>query len=764
MSMESNNPVKFAADFINQSNRNLFLTGRAGTGKTTFLKELRLSTYKKTVVVAPTGIAAINAGGVTIHSFFQLPFGNFIPRPFQNFEAHGFKVNDPVSLIKELQIRDRKRTLIRQLELLIIDEVSMLRADIIDAMDVVLRHIRKKTNIPFGGVQVLFIGDMHQLPPVVKENEWRLLKNYYDSMYFFDSHVLKNNPPIYIELEKIYRQHDPVFISMLNNVRDGEITQRDVELLNQHYIPGYEAKSDDHTITITTHNRKADEINQRFLSKLKGKEFYFMAEVYDEFPEHQYPIEERLILKVGVQVMFIKNDPSGQGLFYNGRIGIVKDLSDEQIEVEVEGQDESIIVEKYVWENIRFELNEQKQEIEEIIIGKYVHYPLKLAWAITVHKSQGLTFEKAILDISDSFATGQIYVALSRLTGLKGLVLKSRINFDNLVVDKKVVDFSETKTPTDNLLPILEEERFNFVTQLILEKFLFFHLYQDIKRHTDMFADAEEGLFKDDYIEFSRGLFISIKEMMEVSEKFDKQIRNLSWTKTKQSFERIMERCLAADKFFSTKLMYLSELCIGQLKRCAEDDDESFSYMEDLMGLEKMIFEQLKGIQTCAYICRCIIDQSQIDLKNIYNTDFDKDREINIASLKMITFKEIKRLMAKKKKSKKKSEAKPKEPKPPKVPTKDISYQYFTEGNTIEEIATIRGLSPITILGHLIPFISEGKIDPLMFLSAEKLSIITELASKMEVTNLTSLKEVLGDNYSFNEIRIALATLPSSGE
>ncbi len=753
--LESNNPVKFAADFINQSNRNLFLTGRAGTGKTTFLKELRLSTYKKAVVVAPTGIAAINAGGVTIHSFFQLPFGNFIPRPFQNFESFGFKVNDPVSLIKNLQIRDRKRTLIRQLELLIIDEVSMLRADIIDSIDLVLRHIRKKINIPFGGVQVLFIGDMHQLPPVVKENEWRLLKNYYDSMYFFDSHVLKNNPPIYIELEKIYRQHDPVFISMLNNVRQGDITQRDVELLNQHYIPSFEARSDDHVITITTHNRKADEINQRFLSKLKGKEASYLAEVIDDFPEHQFPIEERLVLKVGAQIMFIKNDPSGQGLFYNGKIGIVKDLSEDQIEVKVEGQDETIFVEKYVWENIRFDLNEQKQEIEEAVIGKYVHYPIKLAWAITVHKSQGLTFEKAILDISESFAPGQIYVALSRLTGLKGLVLKSKINFDILSIDQKVVDFSETKTPKENLLPILEEERFNFVSQMILEKFLFFHLYQEVKRHFEMFSNTETELFKDDYLEFSKGVFESVKEMMDVSDKFDKQIRNLSWTKTQEVFHKIMERCLAADTFFSTRLMYLSEICIQQLKRCAEDEEDSVSYMEDLMGIEKLIFEQLKGIQTCAYICRCIIDHSGIDLKNIFNTDFDREREIQITSLKLITFKEIKRLMGGKKKSKKKSEKK--EPKIKKVATKDVSYQYFTEGNSIDEIALIRGLSPVTIIAHLTPFVSEGKIDPLKFVSSDKLSIITEVASKMDVQNLSSLKEALGDDYSYNEIKIALA-------
>ncbi|MDD2412036.1 MAG: helix-turn-helix domain-containing protein [Bacteroidales bacterium] len=754
------NPVKIATDFINQSERNIFLTGRAGTGKTTFLRALKQNTYKNTIVVAPTGIAAINAGGVTIHSFFQLPFGNYVPKPHAFSEAPDFKMTDPISLIKQLQIRDKKRQIIRQLELLIIDEVSMLRADTIDAIDLVLKHVRHRHNEAFGGVQVLFIGDMLQLPPVVKENEWRILKDYYDSMFFFDSLVLKKKPPIYIELDKIFRQHDPVFISMLNNIRQGKINAEEMEILNQHYMPFHKTTHADRTITITTHNKKADDINQNFLDSLISKEFHFYADVEDNFPEHQFPIDERLTLKMGAQVMFIKNDPSGQGLFFNGKIGIISKLSDKTIEVTTEDSDDPIVVEKYTWENIRYELNEQTQEITEVVVGKFTHFPLKLAWAITVHKSQGLTFEKAVLDISESFASGQIYVALSRLTGLKGLILKSKINFDSLKIDQKVSDYSNQKMEEKQLLPILESERFNYVVKLILDKFIMLKLFQEVKLHHERFMENENALFKDECLDFSKLIFKETEELLDVSEKFDKQIRNYAQNRTVQSFDRIMERCLAAESYFSKKLSNVSNLMIERIDETATNE-ELVDYTEEIINLEKMTFDILQGISSCAAICRNIMFGSEVNIAELCKSEFHVNRSKKLNSIRISALYEIEKIKNKKSKPRKK---KTKEPKEPKIPSHQISYELYLSGKSIEEIALERGLVHTTIFGHLTLYIKAGKIPATDFLSQDKIDEILNVCRNADYKTATAVREILGDKYSYNEIRIALAAFEQTSE
>lgn len=758
------NPVRITTDLINQSDRNIFLTGRAGTGKTTFLRSLKQNTYKNTIIVAPTGIAAINAGGVTIHSFFQLPFGNYVPKPHAFTEAPGFKMTDPVSLIKQLQIRDKKRQIIRQLDLLIIDEVSMLRADTIDAIDLVLKHIRQRHNEPFGGVQVLFIGDMLQLPPVVKENEWRILKNYYDSMFFFDSLILKKHPPIYIELDKIYRQHDPVFISMLNNIRQGQINPLEIETLNQHYFPFHKTTAEDRTITITTHNKKADDINQNFLNSLKTKEHFYHAEVIDDFPEHQYPIDEKMTLKMGAQIMFIKNDPSGQGLFYNGKIGVISKLTNDEIEVTTEDSTSPILVEKYTWENIRYALNEQTKEIEEKVIGKFIHFPIKLAWAITVHKSQGLTFEKAVLDISESFAPGQIYVALSRLTGLKGLILKSKINFDGLRIDQKVSDYSNQKMEEEQLVPLLESERFNYVVKLILDKFAFIKLFQEIRRHHDLFREHDNALFKDECLDFSIKIFKIMEELLGISDKFDQQIRKFAQYRTEDSFNRIMERCLAAESYFCEKLSELSNMLIEQVDKTATND-ELLSYTEELIGIEKLIFDQLKGINTSAAICRNIMFGKEVKIAELYKTEFDDIRTKKLNAIRINAYYEIEKLKNKKTKPRNKKSKEPKPPKPPKppkepkIPSHQISYELYLSGKSIEEIAAERNLVFSTILGHLTFYIEKGKIKATDFLSQESIDEILSVLEKLEYKTTTAVREITGDKYSYAEIRIAMATL-----
>ena len=310
-------PTALASKFINHTQKNIFLTGKAGTGKTTFLRNIIQQTHKKAVIVAPTGIAAINAGGVTIHSLFQLPFGNFIPVNQNSFSTNQqFKITTPALLIRNMQMSSTKRNLLRELELLIIDEVSMLRADLLDAIDTTLRYIRRQNNKPFGGVQVLFIGDLLQLPPVVKNDEWEILKEHYNSIYFFDAWVLQQEKPLYIELEKIYRQADNTFIALLNNLRNNCITEDDVALLNNYYKPGFKAENNQNYITLTTHNYKADKLNKEYLQNIKSKSYFFNATVEDEFSEYAYPVEKTLELKLGSQIMFVKNDPTGAQRFF----------------------------------------------------------------------------------------------------------------------------------------------------------------------------------------------------------------------------------------------------------------------------------------------------------------------------------------------------------------------------------------------------------------------------------------------------------------
>jgi DNA-binding MarR family transcriptional regulator len=513
--MEKLNPVNARLELANQyvqyTNRNIFLTGKAGTGKTTFLKNLKHRTPKRIVVVAPTGVAAINAGGVTIHSFFQLPFGPFIP---------GL---EPQRGMQEMRFSKDKIRTIRAMDLLVIDEISMVRADLLDGIDAVLRRFRNRSK-PFGGVQVLMIGDLHQLAPVIREEEWELLKSYYPNVYFFESHALKLSMPLTLELTHIYRQEDENFIRLLNKIREKKLDQQDIEWLNSRYQPDFEPTGDDGYITLTTHNATAQSINQNRLLGLRGKIHSFQAVVEGEFPESAYPNDFRLDLKTGAQVMFIKNDASREKFYYNGKIGIVTGIREDEILVRCQGEDE-IRVGRVSWPNIKYVLNENKQ-MEEQTLGTFTQFPLKLAWAITIHKSQGLTFDKAIIDAQASFAHGQVYVALSRCKTFEGLILSTPLNNQSIRTDHTIATFNEEARQAILDESTLYSARKNTQEEWIRDLFDF-HALKKRLVFLNRLVEENKNHLVDSTVNTIHDLILKLdKEVMEIVEKFLLQLPN----------------------------------------------------------------------------------------------------------------------------------------------------------------------------------------------------------------------------------------------
>ena len=438
----SNINFQLAADYIIQTNTSVFLTGKAGTGKTTFLKYIKESSAKNTVIVAPTGVAAINAGGVTIHSFFQLPLSPFIPET-KSSVGNYLETTNKHSLLGRIRFNAEKRELLQQLELLVIDEISMVRCDTLDAIDVILRSFRNRQHEPFGGVQLLLIGDMFQLPPVIQDTEWSILSQFYSNQYFFSSKALLQLNYVYVELNKIYRQSDDIFIKVLNQVRNNELDKEGLTVLHNRYNPSFKTTADDGFIILTTHNYKADAINAAELNKLNTPLITSKAIIDGEFYERSYPAEENLQLKIGAQVMFIKNDKDKSKRFFNGKIGSVTKIENETVFVQCKNETLPIELSKETWRNIRYNFNKQSQQVDEEEIGSFTQFPLRLAWAITIHKSQGLTFEKAVIDAGAAFVHGQVYVALSRCTNLEGIVLLSKIN-NHHQADERIVEFLET--------------------------------------------------------------------------------------------------------------------------------------------------------------------------------------------------------------------------------------------------------------------------------------------------------------------------------
>ena len=422
--MSQNRELDIARFIVEKTDSNIFLTGKAGTGKTTFLKDVKKYTKKNHIVLAPTGVAAVNASAMTIHSFFQFGFGPYVKG-----------ISEPEG---NYMMRREKRELIKSLELIIIDEISMVRADVLDHINDELQRIRRNSE-PFGGVQLLMIGDLQQLPPITPDNELEILKPHYDSMYFFDSKSLRNSDYYCIELKSVYRQTDQRFIDILNRVRTGDVTHSDLDELNSHHVADFRPAQGDNYIQLVTHNRMADAINQREMAALSADTFMFDAKVTGTFPEDAFPTSRQLEIKKGAQVMFVKNDPDKR--FINGMLGEVEEVSDDSIRVRLSGKDNIVKVEPTAWENIRYHMNEETHQIESTKIGSFMQYPIKPAWAITIHKSQGLTFDKAVIDAHEAFSPGQAYVALSRCRSLDGMVLSEKLTQRAIITDSIVDEY-----------------------------------------------------------------------------------------------------------------------------------------------------------------------------------------------------------------------------------------------------------------------------------------------------------------------------------
>jgi len=751
---ETSMPAEIAAKFVNYTSKHVFLTGKAGTGKTTFLRKLIQLTHKKAMICAPTGIAAINAAGVTIHSLFQLPFGAFFPDSAANIINQNitFNFNTPRTIVKHLNMQGNKRRMIQELELLVIDEVSMLRADMLDAIDFTLRYIRRNRNVPFGGVQLLFIGDLHQLPPVVKNDEWRVMAGFYKSIYFFDALALKDHPPVYIELDKIYRQDDAVFIDLLNNLRNNQITAEDTALLRQHFKQDFKPKADDNYITLTTHNNKADTINRERLTQLKTKSFFFEAKITGDFNEYAYPNDKSLELKVGAQIMFIKNDMTAEKRYYNGKIGVVHHIAKDVIEIELPEEKTVITISPYTWENVKYKLNEATNEIAENVAGAFVQYPIKLAWAITVHKSQGLTFDKAIIDIGDAFAPGQAYVALSRLRSLKGLVLTSHLRETGLQQDQNIHYFSKTKQPNEVLNQQISFESYDFIRTYLLSAFDLNMVRYYLKEHVQTFDKSEAKSTKQRYDDWTMALYRDFQKITATADTFVNQLKNLFVQQTEHTLFNVSKRVGAALKYFNPLIKEVSDRLLAHIE-AIKAEKQIKTYLTELLELEILVYEQLKKMHKSKALLQAIIDGKEF-------SKADTDALLNISERNQQLQKAI-QLKGETLKVKSAAEKKKKEPK---VDTKLVSFELYEQGKTLEEIAKERGFSVGTIEGHLAYYVSTQQLDVSKLVKANKIRNISDAVESQKTKSMATIREFLGKDYSFGEIKMVLASLFPSEE
>ena len=580
----------FAKDIILNTDTTLFVTGRAGTGKTTLLRYVAESSQKNTVVVAPTGIAAINAGGVTIHSFFKLPFAPFIP-----------SVIEAKKLIAGQKMRAEFRSVIRSVDMIIIDEVSMLRADILDAIDVVLRHYRN-SKFPFGGVQMVFFGDMYQLPPVCVNDEWFILKDYYSTPYFFSAKVFEKQEIVCLELDKIFRQRDADFVEILNQVRNNNISKENFNRLNDRYNPDFDLENNPDFVVLTTHNAVSDDINESRLIDIDSKTFIFDAAIKGDFPEYLYPVEQQIVLKKGARVMFTANDHiNPERLYYNGKMGTVVELEDNNVYVTCDGEDDPIQVNYETWENNTFSYNRKENSVDVKTIGTFTQLPLRLAWAITIHKSQGLTFQKVAIDAANSFTSGQVYVALSRCTSLDGIVLLSPINSNSIMVDSRIQRFSKNNFNEDLLPDFVNRKKRDTLCNMLIKLFSFNLLevaVLDLKGYvTEFRAD-----FSDYTPEMVENILSIVQDLSDVGTRFAVQLRKIT---NANDFSLLNSRVNDAKKYFLQRL--------ETLEKAMDITNVSTKKKERANKFSKFLNEVNKNLQETLFFLKNLDDDISVE-------------------------------------------------------------------------------------------------------------------------------------------------------
>ncbi len=751
--------ASYALRFINQTNRSVFLTGKAGTGKTTLLREIIRTTHKNTIVVAPTGIAALNAGGVTIHSMFQLPFAGFIPEhnlPFQFSDTVKFETKD--SLRRHFRMRADKQAVLQNLELLVIDEVSMLRADLLDAIDHMLQSTRRKQQ-PFGGVQVLFIGDLLQLPPVVKNEEWEVLKKYYKGKFFFHSHVIQQNPPLYIELDKIYRQTDSTFIEVLNNLRNNVITENDLTILNSFVKPDFDLKKNTGYITLTTHNAKADAMNAASLEELEGKQFSYSPEIVDDFPDKIYPVEEELKLKVGAQVMFIKNDLSPEKRYFNGKIGVVKSLSEDEVMVHFPEENVTIEADKYEWKNVRYYVDDLSKEIKEEVLGTFVHYPLRLAWAITVHKSQGLTFDKAVLDVSQVFMPGQAYVALSRLRSLEGLILLSPMRMNGISSDADVIDYASAKAGDAHLEDSLKRETQNFIHNYLVTSFLWNDLATEWQKHKMSYLQEGPKALKSQYREWANRQENNIFGQIDASGKFISQLNKL-FSQQPVDMAFVSERVTAAANYFFPTMDRLAQGVLETMEEIKRQR-KAKGFYEELAELEEMQTGAAVRLMKAKLLMDIVREGSEVSRENLISPEIQSYKIKKLEAIRAVQRNNPASLMEEEEEAYLPERYTPKKKKTgeQKKSTLEETFELWQQKNSIAEIAKARKLTETTIQSHFAKLIEDGKVDITDVLPKDKIEALSAAFRDFDGEALGALKEKYGDQFSWGELRLYRATL-----
>lgn len=750
MTYTTNLQAEYAVKIINQTGKSVFLTGKAGSGKTTLLKQILSHTHKNTAVVAPTGIAALNAGGTTIHSMFQLAPMGYIPDSQFKGELSNVSMETEYNLLKRFKMTAHRKSVIRSLELLVIDEVSMLRADLLDAIDLVLRKIRKNSQ-PMGGVQLLFIGDLQQLPPVVKQEEWNILQNYYQGMFFFHAKVMKKMNPLYIELKKIYRQKDESFIALLNALRHNNISSEDIEILNRYARKDFESYLDKNYIYLTTHNYKAHEINTRKLNQIPEPIFSYHAEIEGHFPEKLYPIDIELTLKKGARVMFVKNDSGEDKRYYNGKMGIVDSLGKEEIIVEFE-DGKKIEVEKYEWTNVQFKLNPNTNEIEEEILGTFIHYPLKLAWAITVHKSQGLTFDRAVLDINDVFQPGQAYVALSRLTSLSGLVLTDKIRLREIKNAEDVLNYAQLETKEEELVHVLKNDTIRFIYDKLVQGFNFTNILEIWKKQYLTYGTATSHSDKKNSEVWANQINTTLSEVNTVSQKFLSWI-NIFFSQNERDFHYLKERILAAYMYFFKKsddvlAEFIEKSYELKGRKKTKEFHKEITEMDDV--LTKKILDLTKIKNLCVHIIsnREVTKSDVVDdfVKN-YKTDKIKKVLKDVQEKKPnihedLLYDDSDNCLNLRKTGKHAKES-----------TYDKTFALLLTGKNLKQIAEERKVSIQTVENHLARLISEGKLPANEVLSEEKMNTLDDIFKEFP-ESLTEAYERAGQKFSYGELRM----------